>query len=183
MVTSDSRVAYSALVALVALQRLVELRVGRRNLRRALARGAVEAGREHYPWMVALHASFLAACLLETWALSRPWNPTLGAVMLAVLAVATAVRYWVIVSLRGRWTTRVVYVPGDPLVATGPFRWMRHPNYAVVAAEVLALPLVHGAWLTAVAFSAANALLLRRRVAVEDQLLRRHARPPKREER
>jgi methyltransferase len=86
-----------------------------------------------------------------------------------------ALRYWAIASLGGRWTTRVVYVPGDPLVVTGPFRLVRHPNYAAVVAEVAAIPLVHTAWLTAVVFSVANAWLLRRRIGVEDALLDRLA--------
>jgi methyltransferase len=176
VVTVDTRIAYTLLVAAVAVQRLLELLVSRRNIRRALARGAVEAGAGHYGWMVALHASFLVACVGETWGLRRPWIPALGWAMVAVLAAASAVRYWVIVTLAGRWTTRVVYVPGDPLVTTGPFRWMRHPNYLVVSIEIAALPLVHTAWITALVYSAANAMLLRRRIAVEEGLLRKLAR-------
>lgn len=171
----DSRVAYSLIVSVVALQRLVELRVSRRNLRQAAARGAVEAGAGHYPWMVALHTAFPVACLVETWALQRPWRPTLGITMLAALAGAAALRWWVIASLGGRWTTRVVYVPGDPLVTHGPFRWMKHPNYLAVAVEIAALPLVHGGWITAIVFSAGNAALLRARIAAESALLGRLA--------
>lgn len=173
MVTT--RLAYSALVGLVAIERLVELAISNRNVRRALARGAVEAGHEQYPWMVALHGSFLAACLVEAWALRRPFVPAIGVPMLAVLAGAMALRYWVIGALDGRWTTRVVYVPGDPLVATGPFRWVSHPNYVAVVAEIAALPLVHTAWITAGVFSLANAILLRRRIATEEDVLRRYA--------
>jgi methyltransferase len=150
---------------------VIELAIARRNLVRALARGAVEAGGRDYPWMVALHGTFLAACLLEVWLLGRRWVPSLGAAMLAVLAISMLLRYWVIASLGGRWTTRAVYVPGDPLVVEGPFRWMRHPNYAAVVAEFAAVPLIHGAWVTALAYSAGNALLLRRRVRAEEALL------------
>lgn len=178
MVTSASRIAYTVLVGAVAVQRLVELAVSKRNLERALERGAEEAGRDHFRWMVTLHVTFLAACLVETWGLRRPWVPALGASMLAVLVAATALRYWVITTLGVRWTTRVVYVPGDPLVTGGPFRWVRHPNYLAVAAEMAALPLVHTAWITAAVYSIANALLLRERIAVEEDLLRRVARPP-----
>jgi methyltransferase len=166
-----SRTAYTLLVALVALERLVETAVSRRNVRRALARGGVEAGRSDYPWMVALHGGFLAACVLEVRVLDRPWIPLLGLPMLLVVGAGMAVRYWVVASLDGRWTTRVVYVPGDPIVTGGPFRWMRHPNYAAVVAEVAAIPLVHTAWITAVVFSTANAWLLGRRIRVENQLL------------
>jgi methyltransferase len=171
----DTRIAYSFLVALVAAQRLAELRVSRRNLRRGLARGAVEAGAADYPWMVALHAAFLAACPLEAWGFGRRWNAVLGVPMLLLLVGAAGLRSWVIASLNGRWTTRVVYVPGDPLVRTGPFRWFPHPNYVAVVTEMFALPLVHGAWVTALACSAANAVLLYRRVRVENDLLRRLA--------
>lgn len=167
---------YTLLVGAIAVQRLVELRVSSRNLRRALARGAVEAGADHYPAMVGLHAAFLASCVLEVRMLARPWIPLLGVPMLAFVACAMALRYWVIGSLRGRWTTRVVYVPGDPLVTTGPFRWLRHPNYAGVVTEIAALPLVHSAWLTAAAFTAANAAVLARRVRVEESLLQQLAR-------
>jgi methyltransferase len=171
MALTDSRVLYTLLVTAVAIERVAELAIARRNLGRALARGAVEAGGSDYPWMVALHGTFLAACLLEVWLLGRRWVPSLGTAMLSVLALSMAVRYWVIASLDGRWTTRAVYVPGDRLVARGPFRWMRHPNYAAVAAEMAAIPLVHGAWLTAIAYSAGNAFLLRRRIRAEEELI------------
>ncbi len=97
--------------------------------------------------------------------------------MLGVLCGSMALRYWVVLTLGDRWTTRVVYVPGDALVAKGPFRWLRHPNYVAVAAEVAALPLVHGAWLTAIGYSAANALALRRRIEIENDTLRKYAAP------
>jgi methyltransferase len=171
----DTRVAYTALVGGIAVQRLIELRVSSQNTRRAMARGAVEAGAAHYRWMVALHATFLGACVAETWVWSRPWIPVLGWTMLTVLAAAMVVRYWVIATLAGRWTTRVVYIPGDPLVTRGPFRWLRHPNYLVVATEIAALPLVHAAWITAVVYTVANGFLLRRRIAVEENLLARFA--------
>jgi methyltransferase len=169
----DSRVAYTGLVALIAILRLAELAVSRRHISLLKARGAVEVGASHYPWMVALHASFLLACPLEVWLLERPWLPALGYPMLLVLAAATALRVSAIVALGERWTTRVVLVPGDELVARGPYRWLRHPNYLGVALEMLALPLVHTAWMTAVIASAANGLVLRRRIEVEEEALSR----------
>jgi acyl carrier protein len=91
--------------------------------------------------------------------------------MLVLLGGASALRHWVIRALRGRWTTRVLFVPGDPLITDGPFRWLRHPNYLAVAVEMAALPLVHCAWLTALVFTGANAVLLRRRIRVEEALI------------
>jgi methyltransferase len=124
---------------------------------------------------VVVHGAFLVSCVLEVRLLPRPWIAPLGFSMLALVACAMAVRYWVIASLGGRWTTRVVYVAGDPLVEAGPFRWLRHPNYAAVVVEIAAIPLVHTAWLTATVFTVANALLLARRIRVEEALLDRLA--------
>jgi len=167
----DSRVAYTALVALVALMRLIELRISRRNVAALKARGGLEVGAGHYPWMVLLHASFLAGCVLEVWLLDRPWLRALGVPMLALFAAGMGLRHWAIRTLGARWSTRVIVLPGEPLVTTGPFRWLRHPNYLAVAVEVAALPLVHAAWITAVAFSVLNGMLLRERIRVEDAAL------------
>ncbi len=164
--------AYAWLVAAVAVERVIELVISARNARRARARGAIEAGRSHYPAMVALHGAFLAACPLEVWRFDRPWIPAVGIPMLGLVLASQGARYWVIHALQGRWTTRVLYVPGDPTVRSGPFRWVRHPNYMAVAVEIAALPLVHTAWLTALVFSLANALLLTRvRIPAEERLL------------
>ena len=169
----DSRVAYTVLVALVAAERGLELAISSRNATRAFARGGVEAGRGNYAWMVSAHALFLAACPAEVWLLGRPWNSLVGVPALLLVAATMSLRYWVVRALAGRWTTRVVYVPGDPLVVDGPFRYLRHPNYVAVVVEMAALPLVHGAWLTAAVFSAANAAVLARRVGIENRLLDR----------
>lgn len=169
----DSRVLYTALVAVVAGMRLVELAISRRHIARLRARGAVEVGYSHYPWMVAVHAAFLIACVLEVWLLDRPWLPPLGIAMLGLLVGAAALRYWVIATLGERWSTRVVLVPGEALVTTGPFRWLRHPNYLAVAVELVALPLVHTAWVTASLFGGANLLLLAHRIRAEERALDR----------
>ncbi|RMH21508.1 MAG: hypothetical protein D6696_05605 [Acidobacteria bacterium] len=169
-----SRLSYLALVLVVAALRLAELRRARSNAGRLIARGAFEVGREHYPWMVLLHGAFLVACPLEVFLLARPWRPLAGGGALAVLLAAMALRYWVIATLGERWTTRVLLLPGERVVRRGPFRFVRHPNYLAVALEMLALPLVHGAWLSAVVFSLLNALLLRRRIRVEEEALRAH---------
>jgi methyltransferase len=169
----DGRLLYAALVGAVAVERLIEMAVSRRNARRLSRRGAVEVGREHYPWMVALHGAFLIACPLEVILLERPFFPWLGWPMLTLVAATMGLRYWVVATLGERWNTRVLYVPGAPLVRGGPFRWIRHPNYLAVVVELAALPLVHTAWLTALAFGLANALLLRRRLRVENDALER----------
>lgn len=155
-----------SVVLLVAAQRLAELRVAARNTRRLRARGAVEHGRGHYPLFVVLHTAWLSALLLAVPADRWP-DPTL----LAVFALLQAARVWIILSLEGRWTTRVLVLPGVPPVERGPYRWLRHPNYVVVAAEIAVLPLAFGAWRTALLFSLLNALLLRHRVRVEDAAL------------
>lgn len=167
----DSRLLYTLLVALVAVQRLAELRVSRRHERALRARGAVEAGAGHYPVMVALHALFLVACAAEVWLLERPFVPWLGWPALAVLLAAQGLRYWTLSTLGERWTTRVLVPPGEPPVTAGPFRFVRHPNYLAVALEIAALPLIHTAWLTALLFSLANAALLRVRIGVEERAL------------
>jgi methyltransferase len=170
-----SRGLYVGLILMVAFQRLTELRLAQRNERLARAAGAVEAGAGHYPWMVAIHTLFLISCVLEVWLLERPFVPRAAGAMLLLLGVATALRYWTINTLGERWTTRILVRPGLPLVTGGPYRWLRHPNYLAVVIEIAALPLVHGAWLTAVVFSAANAVLLAVRIRTENAALESHA--------
>ncbi|MGN5632378.1 isoprenylcysteine carboxyl methyltransferase family protein [Streptomyces sp. AC154] len=162
---------YSALVLAVAGERLAELVVALRNTRWALARGGVETGRAHYPAMVALHTALLLGCLVEVRLAERPFVPLFGWAMVAVVVAAQGLRWWCIRTLGHRWNTRVIVVPGLPLVTGGPYRLLRHPNYAAVAAEGLALPLVHGAWLTAVLFTVLNAALMAVRVRCEEAAL------------
>lgn len=167
-----SQVLFTCLIAAVAVERLIELRLSRRNERIQLAAGGVEYGSGHYPIMVALHTGLLLGSLLEVWLLARPFIPTLGYPMLALLAFSAAVRFWVIRTLGNRWTTRVVVVPGLPQIAGGPYRFLDHPNYAIVVIEGFALPLVHTGWITALLFTLANGALLRVRVQVENRALR-----------
>jgi methyltransferase len=169
----DTRVLYTLLVVLVALGRVVELRIAGRNLRALLARGGVEVAPGHYRWMVLQHAAFLVCCPLEVWLLGRPFLPGLGIPMLVLVILATALRYWVITTLDGRWTTRIVVLPGSSPVTGGPYKFLRHPNYLAVITEILALPLVHTAWITAIVFSALNALILRVRIRAEEEALSR----------
>ncbi|MFJ3704248.1 MULTISPECIES: isoprenylcysteine carboxyl methyltransferase family protein [Streptomyces] len=162
---------YTALVLAVAAERLAELAVALRNTRWSLARGGTEAGRGHYPAMVALHTGLLVACLAETWLAGRPFPALFGWAMVAVVTAAQALRWWCVRTLGRRWNTRVVVIPGMPPVTGGPYRRLRHPNYVAVAAEGAALPLVHGAWVTAVLFTVFNAALMAVRIRCEDGAL------------
>ncbi|MEV4803737.1 isoprenylcysteine carboxylmethyltransferase family protein [Nonomuraea sp. NPDC049421] len=163
--------AYLVLIGLVVLERLAELVVAKRNLAWARAKGGVEYGRGHYPFIVLLHVALLAAAPAEVWLADRPFVPALGWPMLAVVVLAQGLRWWCIRTLGRQWNTRVVVVPGLPLVDRGPYRIFPHPNYVAVVAEGIALPLVHSAWVTALAFTAVNAVLLAVRVRVENRAL------------
>ena len=163
--------AYLALLALVALERGGELVLSARNARLARARGGVETGQGHYPVMAAFHALFLVSCALEVVLLHRPFPGAAGWVALGVVLAAQALRYWAIGTLGWRWNTRIVVVPGASPVTAGPYRFVRHPNYVAVIAEMVALPLVHGAWLTALVFSLGNAWILRVRIRAEERAL------------
>ncbi|MFA1537662.1 isoprenylcysteine carboxyl methyltransferase family protein [Actinomadura monticuli] len=160
---------YAGLIALVAAERLAELAVARRNRAWAMRHGGVEHGRRHYPLIAAAHAGLLGGALLE--ARRTRFVPALGWPMLALAVSSQALRWWCIASLGKRWNTRVIVVPGMPLVERGPYRRVRHPNYVAVVAEGVALPLVHTGWRTALLFTAANLSLLRMRVRIENEAL------------
>jgi methyltransferase len=162
---------YVALVALVALERLVELRVARRNAAWAGARGAREYGRSHYPFMVALHIGLLAGGVAEVAAGHRVFVPALGWPMLALVVAAQALRWWCVRSLGPCWNTRVLVVPDIALVNRGPYRVLRHPNYVAVVVEGFALPLVGDAYVTALCFTLLNAALLTVRIRCENAAL------------
>lgn len=166
---------YFVLVAAVAVERVAELFVARRNEAWAKARGGVESGRGHYPVMVALHTGLLLACVLEAVLARRPFVPIVGATMLALVVLAQGLRWWCITTLGPYWNTRVITVPGARLVRTGPYRFLRHPNYLAVAIEIAALPLVRSGWVTAVLFTLANAVLLTVRIRCENAALERVA--------
>jgi len=154
-------------VGAVTLQRLLELRLSRRHERIMRARGAVERGREHYPLMVGLHALWLLSTLAES--LLR--GPVLWPVPLILFLLVQPLRYWAILSLGDNWNTRILVVPGAQLVRRGPYRYLKHPNYVVVVVEIATFPLIFGAWITALVFSALNAALLTVRIREENRAL------------
>ena len=160
-------------VGLVAIQRLLELRLSRRHERILRARGAVERGREHYPLIVALHVLWLLSTLVES--LLR--GPVLWPVPLALFLLVQPLRYWAILSLGENWNTRILVVPGAQLVRRGPYRYLKHPNYVVVAVEIATFPLIFGAWITALVFSVLNAVLLSVRIREENRALAELAMP------
>ena len=151
---------YTALILAVGCERIAELVVSTRNARWSFARGGVEYGKGHFPPMVALHTALLLACLAEVWIGDRPFIPALGWTMLVLALASQALRWWCIATLGHRWNTRVIVVPGLPLVDRGPYRWFTHPNYVAVVVEGIALPLIYTAWITALAFTVLNAVLL-----------------------
>ncbi len=154
-----------ALLAFVTAERVAELFLAKRNTARLLDRGAREVAAAHYPLIVALHAVWLGGLWL--WAWDRPIQPT----WLALFAVLQILRLWVLATLRDRWTTRIVVLPDAPLVTTGPYRFLSHPNYAVVVGEIAVLPLVFGLPLYALAFSILNAIVLSIRISAENAAL------------
>jgi methyltransferase len=157
-------------VGLVGLQRLLELALSRRNERSLRARGAVERGRGRYPLIVALHALWLLSTLVEG-LLRGPELPALWPIPLTLFLLVQPLRYWAIFSLGEHWNTRILVVPGAKLITRGPYRYLTHPNYVAVVVEILTFPLIFGAWVTALVFSALNAALLYVRIREENRAL------------
>jgi methyltransferase len=163
-----------AILVAVSVQRVVELVYGRANEARLRARGAIEFGRSHYPAIVALHAAWLIGLWCLAWDRSPSFLWLVGFVALQIL------RVWVLFTLGERWTTRILVLPGAPLVNAGPYRYFSHPNYAVVVGELFVLPAVFGLLWYAIAFSILNAIVLAMRIGVEENALRRNAQPANR---
>ena len=155
----------SVILSLVTLERLFELWLSNRNTRRLLARGAKEVGARHYPFIVLVHAMWLAAL----WWVARA-RPVDG-LWVGIYFLLELARIWVLATLGPRWTTRIVILPGEPLVRSGPYRFLNHPNYVVVAGEIAVLPLVFGFWDLALIFSLLNAAVLNIRIREENKAL------------
>lgn len=157
----------TTILALVTVQRLGELVWAQRNMRQLMAKGAREEAPGHYPLIVLLHASWL----LGLWWLA--WDAPVNLFWLVVFVVLQLLRLWVLATLGERWTTKIVVLPGTEKITSGPFKFLNHPNYAVVIGEIAVLPLTFGLWLFAVVFSLLNAAVLFIRIRAENEALER----------
>jgi methyltransferase len=154
-----------AVLAFVTLQRLAELAWARRNVARLMRRGAREVAPEHYPLILVLHASWLSGLWLLAPAMIVHWG------WLVIFFILQILRAWILISLKGRWTTRIIVLANEPLIRVGPYRFLNHPNYWVVAGEILTLPLSFGLVVYALIFSVLNALILSMRIRAENRAL------------
>jgi len=167
-----SFIAFGALCAAVGLVRLIEMTISRRHQRALAARGASRSAERLFPAMVALHTAVILGGPIEVLALGRPWRPALGWSAVAVVLAAQALRWWVIRTLGAQWNVQIVAsTPSHGVVTSGPYRWIRHPNYVAVFVELAALPLVHGAWLTASLGALAHVGILAGRIRAEERVL------------
>jgi len=166
-----SRALYVGLIGVVALLRFVELGISKRHQRELVARGAKKAEDPQFPAMVVLHTCVLAGAAAEVVLLERPLIPVLAGVMGALFLGANALRWWVIRTLGAHWNVQVMDSARLGVVASGPYRWVRHPNYSAVFVEMVSLPLIHTAWITALTGTLAHVWVLRGRIAAEEKVL------------
>lgn len=163
---------FALLILLLALQRVAELVYSHRNAQRLRAQGAIEAGRSHYPVIVALHVAFYVCLILERVYLVSGWPPS-WPWWLALFVLAQLLRAWVLKTLGPRWTTRILVVPGSARIRTGPYRYLRHPNYVAIVLEFLSIPMLAGAYRTALIFSVLNLVVLGVRIREEEKAMAR----------
>jgi len=166
-----SVIAYLALLLLVALLRIVELQISRRHQRGMVAHGAAKVNDPRFRWMVLLHSGVLVGAAVEVVFLHRPFIPVLAVVCFVIFLAANVVRWWVIRTLGEHWNVQIMNSTGLGVITTGPFRYVRHPNYAAVFVEMLVLPLIHTAWITAIAGSLAHIVVLSQRLSTEERVL------------
>jgi len=154
-------------------QRLIEMLVAKRNEKKVKAIGAIEFGASHYPYMVAMHAGFFLSLMIEVWGLNR--QPSRYFLVLLVFLLATQViRYWALCSLGTYWNTKILVVPNAMMVKKGPYRWLKHPNYVVVAIELMLIPLLFNAYFTAILFTCLNAWMMAVRIQTEEKALNQY---------
>ncbi len=166
-----SVIAFLGLLVAVALLRIVELQISRRHQQEMIARGAAKVDEPRFRWMVVLHTAVLLGAALEVVFLHRPFIPVLAAIMFAIFLAANVVRWWVIRTLGNHWNVQVMDSTRLGVISSGPFRYVRHPNYAAVFAEMLSLPLIHTAWITALLGSLGHIAVLSQRLSTEERVL------------
>jgi methyltransferase len=163
--------AYLAMLVALGAERIAELIISARNARWAFAHGATESGTGHYPAMAAFHTLFILACGAEAIFFGRAFPAVVGWIALGGALCAQGLRYWAVATLGPRWNTRVIVLPNDAPVTSGPYRFMRHPNYLAIVIEMICVPMIYGCWRTVIVFSAGNAIMLRVRIKSEESAL------------
>jgi methyltransferase len=165
-------IIFAAAIVFLIIQRLTELSISSRNIKRLIAEGGIEYGAGHYKYIVAVHTLFILSMIFEYLVRSRAGNlADISYLFLIFFAVLQIMRYWVITSLGKFWNTRIIRVPGTVLVAKGPYRYIKHPNYLIVACEIFCLPMAFGLYYTAVVFTVLNAIILTIRIKEENKAL------------
>jgi methyltransferase len=162
---------YLIILALLIVERIYELDRARRNARTAFAHGAIEVGQVHYRVMVAFHTLFIISCAVEATFFPHEFAPIVAWIALGAEIVAQALRYWAVTTLGDRWNTRIIVSPDRTPITSGPYRFMRHPNYLAVVIEIAAVPMIGSAIFTAIAFSVGNALILAVRIPAEERAM------------
>ncbi|MET3658042.1 isoprenylcysteine carboxyl methyltransferase family protein [Sporosarcina psychrophila] len=162
---------FAIVISIVILQRLVELVVAKRNEQWMRSQGAFEAGAAHYPIMVAMHIAFFISLLAEVILLDRSLS-SIWIILLVIFLTAQVARIWCLTSLGKFWNTKIIILPGADVVQKGPYKWVRHPNYVIVTTELLVLPLMFGAYLTAIIFTLLNVWMLSVRIPAEEKALK-----------
>ena len=158
------------ILVFVIIQRLVELLIAKRNEKSMLAKGAYEVGASHYPLMIMLHVSFFISFLVEVMYFKSIFTPYYG--LLLVFLLLQLLRVWCLVSLGTFWNTKIIILPGSNVVVKGPYSYIRHPNYLVVCLEILVLPLMFQAYMTAISFTILNLIMLSVRIPIEEKALK-----------
>ena len=171
MELNASVIGFLILLVLVGALRIFELRVSRSHQQRMMAQGASKVSEPHFRWIVVVHTGVLVGAAAEVVLLRRPFIPWLAAVMFALFLASNGIRLWVVRTLGVRWSVQVMDAARLGVITTGPFRYVRHPNYAAVILEMISLPLIHTAWITALATSAAYSFALTKRIVAEERVL------------
>ncbi len=166
-----SLLAYLALLGALGTERIAELIISARNARWAFARGATESGTRHYPAMAAFHTLFILSCGAEAIIFGRAFPAVVGWIALGGALCAQGLRYWAVATLGRRWNTRVIVLPNAAPVTSGPYCFMRHPNYLAIVIQMICVPMIYGCWRTTIVFSAGDVIMLRVRIKAEESAL------------